>query len=140
MTVDSLPGRPPLARTIAVAQVALVVAFLAVAALWWGRMVSADAGPAELRTGAYDPKDLVPFGMHGWNPFMWLYGLTALLYLAGLASPLLAGYGVMLLARERRSLPRGLRTLLLAGVVAGVVATLLRFTPAGADMQAWWLD
>ncbi|MGC4889664.1 hypothetical protein [Micromonospora sp. DT227] len=82
----------------------------------------------------------MPFGMHGWNPFMWLYGLTALRYLAGLASPLLAGYGVVLLARDRRSLPRGLRALLLAGVVAGVVLTVLRFTPVGADMQAWWLD
>ncbi|SCG41506.1 hypothetical protein [Micromonospora humi] len=140
MSVDALPARPPLARTVAAAQLALVLAFLAVAALWLARMTAADVGPAEMRSGAYDPKDLVPLGMHGWNPFMWLYGLTAMLFLAGLASPLLAGYGALLLARDRRALSGALRALLLVGVVAGLVVTVLRFTPVGADMQAWWLD
>ncbi|SCE99633.1 hypothetical protein GA0074695_2747 [Micromonospora viridifaciens] len=132
--------RPPLLRTIVVAQLALIVAFVAVGALWLGRMAAAEVGPAEMRTGAYDPKDVVPLGMHGWNPFMWLYGITSLLYLAGLAIPLLVLYSAALLAKERHELPRRLRVLLLIGIIGGVVVTALRFTPAGADMQAWWLD
>jgi hypothetical protein len=138
--VNPAVDRPPLLRTVVVAQLALIVAFVAVGALWLGRMAAAEVGPAAMRTGAYDPKDVVPFGMHGWNPFMWLYGITGLLYLAGLASPVLALYSAALLARERHALPRRFRVLLLAGIVGGVLVTVLRFTPTGADIQAWWLD
>ncbi|MGR6316600.1 hypothetical protein Q2K19_10055 [Micromonospora soli] len=138
---DSATGRrPPLLRTVVAAQLALIVAFVLVAAVWLGRMAAAEVGPDEMQTGAYDPKDLVPFGMHGWNPFMWLYGITSLLYLGGLASPLLALYSAALLARERHELSRRSRVLLLVGIVGGVAVTVLRFIPAGADMQAWWLD
>ena len=28
-------------------------------------------------TGAYDPKDLIPFGMHGPNAFYWIYTLVS---------------------------------------------------------------
>ncbi|MEU6025268.1 hypothetical protein [Micromonospora sp. NPDC047134] len=137
---DAATGRPPLLRTVAAAQLALIVAFAIVAALWLGRMAAAEVGPAEMQTGAYDPKDLIPFGMHGWNPFLWLYGITSLLYLGGLASPLLALYSAALLAWKRHELPRWSRVLLLVGIVGGVVVTVLRFVPAGADLHAWWLD
>ncbi|MEK8108560.1 hypothetical protein NKG94_33760 [Micromonospora sp. M12] len=55
----------PTARALIIAQLAAIGAFLAVLVLYLGRMVAAGVGPADMATGAYDPKDMVPFGMDG---------------------------------------------------------------------------
>ncbi|MGC4877462.1 hypothetical protein ACLQ26_14570 [Micromonospora sp. DT43] len=131
----------PAARALIVAQLATIGAFLAVLLLYLGRMVTAGVGPAEMVTGAYDPKDVVPFGMDGVNPFFWLYAVVAVLYLSGaVLGPLLAIVAVALVAREREALPRVSRVLLLTGAVGSLVVLAARFTPPLLTMHQWWLD
>ncbi|MEV0152878.1 hypothetical protein AB0H57_03945 [Micromonospora sp. NPDC050686] len=133
--------RPPLVRTVIVAQLAVIGAFAVVAAMYVGRMLAAGVGPAEMVTGQYDPKDMVPFGLTGWNPFAWLYLVVALLHLAGaVLAPALAVFAVVTVARERRALSGRARALLLGGAVGGLLVLALRFLPAVADMHRWWLD
>ncbi|RAO30678.1 hypothetical protein ONO23_04172 [Micromonospora noduli] len=131
----------PAVRALIVAQFATISAFLTVLLLYVGRMTSAGVGPAEMLTGAYDPKDMLPFGMSGLNPFLWLYAVVGVLYLTGavLALPL-AIVAVALVAREREALPRATRSLLLAGAVGGLLVLVARFTPPLLDMHRWWLD
>ncbi|MEV4717032.1 hypothetical protein AB0J94_07505 [Micromonospora noduli] len=131
----------PAVRALIVAQFATIGAFLTVLLLYVGRMTSAGVGPAEMLTGAYDPKDMLPFGMSGLNPFLWLYAVVGVLYLTGavLALPL-AIVAVALVAREREALPRATRSLLLAGAVGGLLVLVARFTPPLLDMHRWWLD
>ncbi|MEV4540465.1 hypothetical protein [Micromonospora echinaurantiaca] len=139
--VQTAPGRVPLLRTVLAAQFALVTASVVVTAMWLGRMAAGGVGPAELATGAYDPKDMVPFGMSVANPFTWLYLAVSLLFLAGLvAVPLLACYSLLLLIRDRAETPRRTRRQLLAVTVAAVTVTALRFAPAGTELTRWWLD
>ncbi|MFG1838621.1 hypothetical protein ACGFH8_09345 [Micromonospora sp. NPDC049175] len=131
----------PMARALIVAQLATIGAFLVVLALYLGRMVAAGVGPADMVTGAYDPKDMVPFGMAGVNPFFWLYAVVAILYLVGaVLGPLLAIVAVALVAREREALPRATTALLLTGVVGSLLVLVARFTPQLLDMHRWWLD
>ncbi|MGQ5263233.1 hypothetical protein ACTWLT_21100 [Micromonospora sp. ZYX-F-536] len=135
------PYSRPLVRVLIAAQLATVGAFLTVLLLYLGRMATAGVGPAEMLTGAYDPKELVPFGMHGANPLFWLYAVVALLYLVGAVLGLpLAVVAVALAARERDALPRTARTLLLAGAASSVLVLVARFTPPLLDMHRWWLD
>ncbi|MDG4807257.1 hypothetical protein O7634_10910 [Micromonospora sp. WMMD1120] len=130
-----------LVSALVVAQLATVGAFLVVLLLYVGRMVAAGVGPAEMLTGAYDPKDLVPFGMDGTNPFFWLYGVVGMLYLVGAVSALpLAIVAVALAARERDTPPRATRALLLTGAVGGLLVLVARFTPPLLDMHRWWMD
>ncbi|MDG9672499.1 hypothetical protein [Micromonospora sp. DH14] len=131
----------PFVRVLVVAQLAIIGAFLAVLLLYLGRMATAGVGPAEMLTGAYDPKDAIPFGMGGLNPFLWLYAVVGMLYVAGavLGLPLAIVAGA-LAARERDALPRATRTLLLAGAVGGLLVLVARFTPPLLDMHRWWLD
>ncbi|MFG1762129.1 hypothetical protein ACGFIH_02275 [Micromonospora parva] len=131
----------PAVRAVIVAQLATIGAFLAVLLLYLGRMATAGVGPAEMLTGAYDPKDVIPFGMGGLNPFLWLYAVLGMLYVAGavLGLPLAIVAGA-LAARERAALPRATRTLLLAGAVGGLLVLMARFTPPLLDMHRWWLD
>ncbi|MER7455533.1 hypothetical protein [Micromonospora sp. NPDC126480] len=139
--VHAVTDRPPLLRSVLAGQVALLSAFAVVTAMWLGRMAVAGVGPEEMTTGAYDPKDLVPFGLGMANPFTWLYVLVSLLFLVGLvAVPLLAAYSVLLLVRDRESVPRRTRRLLLAVTVVGVAVTVLRFAPVGTELTRWWLD
>ncbi|MFG3420097.1 hypothetical protein ACIBTZ_12055 [Micromonospora sp. NPDC049460] len=139
--VHEAAERPPLLRTVVAAQSALTAAFVVVLTLWVGRMVAAGVGPDEMHTGAYDPKDLVPFGLSGANPFTWLYGAVSLLYLCGLAAgPLLAVYSVALLTGSRPSISRRTWRVLLALTVTAVIVAAIRFAPIGTDMQRWWLD
>ncbi|MFC3503763.1 hypothetical protein ACFOOK_22725 [Micromonospora krabiensis] len=140
-TVDAAADPPRLVRTVLVTQLAVIAAFIVVAALYVGRMLTARVGPAEMLTGAYDPKDLVPFGMHAANPFFWLYGVVTVLYLTGglLAVPM-AIYAAAVAARDGDRLSRRIRALLLVGAGTAVLLLLARFTPAGADMHRWWLD
>ncbi|MEU8419730.1 hypothetical protein AB0C15_02485 [Micromonospora sp. NPDC048835] len=130
----------PVVRAVIVAQLATIGAFLAVLLLYLGRMATAGVGPADMVTGAYDPKELVPFGMDGLNPFFWLYAVVGMLYVAGavLALPM-AIVAVALAAREREALPRVTRVLL-AGAVGGLLVLVARFTPPLLDMHRWWLD
>ncbi|WP_433315098.1 hypothetical protein ACQP0U_01495 [Micromonospora sp. CA-269861] len=131
----------PLVRTLIVAQLASVGAFLAVLLLYVGRMATAGVGPAEMVTGAYDPKDLIPFGMDGLNPFLWLYAVVGMLYVVGAVLGLpLAIVAVALVAREREALPRVTRSLLLAGAVGSLLVLVARFTPPLLDMHRWWMD
>ncbi|MEU8296138.1 hypothetical protein AB0C04_02475 [Micromonospora sp. NPDC048909] len=140
-TVDVAADRPRLARVVLVTQAAVIAAFVVVAALYVGRMLTAGVGPAEMLTGAYDPKDLVPFGLHGANPFLWLYATVSVLYLAGavLTVPM-AIYAVAVVARDADRIPRRSRILLLVGAGTTAFLLLARFTPALADMHQWWLD
>ncbi|MDT0530194.1 hypothetical protein RM555_14480 [Micromonospora sp. DSM 115977] len=140
-TVHASAERPPLLRSTVAAQSALTAAFVVVLALGVGRMAAAGVGPEEMRSGAYDPKDLVPFGLSGANPLTWLYGAVSLLYLAGLvAGPLLAVHSVVLLARDRSAMSRRTWRVLLALTVGAVVVAASRFTPVGADLHRWWMD
>ncbi|MFI5489513.1 hypothetical protein [Micromonospora echinaurantiaca] len=140
-TVHAADGRAPLLRTVLAGQVALLAAAVVVTAMWLGRMAAAGVGPAELASGAYDPKDLVPFGLSMANPFTWLYVLVSLLFLAGLvAVPMLALYSVVLLVRDRVGMPRRTWWLLLAVTAGATAVTVLRFSPAGTELTRWWLD
>lgn len=140
-TVHAADGRAPLLRTVLAGQVALLAAAVVVTAMWLGRMAAAGVGPAELANGAYDPKDLVPFGLSMANPFTWLYVLVSLLFLAGLvAVPMLALYSVVLLVRDRVGMPRRTWWLLLAVTAGATAVTVLRFSPAGTELTRWWLD
>ncbi|WCN81836.1 hypothetical protein [Micromonospora sp. LH3U1] len=131
----------PAVRALIAAQLATIGGFLAVLLLYLGRMAAADVGPAEMLTGAYDPKDVVPFGMHGANPFYWLYAVVSVLYLVGaVLGPPLALVAVALAARERAALPRATRALLLAGAAGTLLVLVVRFTPPLLDMHRWWLD
>ncbi|TDC82046.1 hypothetical protein E1193_13060 [Micromonospora sp. KC606] len=134
-------ARLPRVGLILTAHLLLAGAFVAVVAAYLGRMVSAGVGPAEMLTGQYDPKDMVPFGMSGANPFFWLYGAVSLLYLFGIVlGPVIALYTGTVLARERHRYPVRARRLLLAAMVGTLVLTVLRFTPALDSMHQWWLD
>lgn len=139
--VQVSPYSRPLVRALTFGQLVTIGAFLAVLALYLGRMVAAGVGPAEMATGAYDPKDMVPFGMDGVNPFLWLYAVVAILYLVGaVLGPLLAIVAVALVAREREALPRVTRALLLTGVVGSLLVLVARFTTPLLNMHQWWLD
>ncbi|SCE77678.1 hypothetical protein [Micromonospora chokoriensis] len=128
-------------RALVTAQLATIGAFLAVLLLYLGRMATAGVGPTEMLTGAYDPKDMIPFGMDGVNPFLWLYAVVGMLYLAGAVLGLpLAIAAVAVVAREREALPRVTRTLLLTGAVGGLLVLVARFTPPLLDMHSWWMD
>ncbi|SIN29580.1 hypothetical protein [Micromonospora cremea] len=136
-----VPYSRPTVRALIVGQLATVGAFLAVLLLYLGRMAAAGVGPAEMLTGAYDPKDLIPFGMHAANPLYWLYAVVSVLYLVGaLLGPPLALVTVAVVARQRDALPRTTRTLLLVGAAGTVLVLVARFTPPLLDMHRWWLD
>nr|WTA68058.1 hypothetical protein OHB51_02465 [Micromonospora sp. NBC_00855] len=127
------PYSRPAVRALIVAQFATIGAFVAVLLLYIGRMTTAGVGPAEMLTGAYDPKDLAFFGM--------LHPLVAVLYLTGAVLGLpLAIVAVALVAREREALPRATRSLLLAGAVGGLLVLVARLTPPLLDMHRWWMD
>ncbi|MGC4756879.1 hypothetical protein [Micromonospora trifolii] len=123
----------PAVRALIVAQFATIGGFLAVLLLYVGRMTSAGVGPAEMLTGAYDPKDVAFFGA--------LHPVVAVLYLTGavLGLPLAIVAGVVV-AREREALPRATRSLLLAGAVGSLLVLVARLTPPLLDMHRWWMD
>ncbi|RZT82102.1 hypothetical protein EV382_5403 [Micromonospora violae] len=123
----------PFVRALVVAQLAAIGGFLAVLLLYLGRMATAGVGPAEMLTGAYDPKDIAVFGV--------LHPVVAVLYLAGAVLGLpLAIVAAAVAAREREALPRATRTLLLGGAVGGLLVLVARFTPPLLDMHRWWMD
>ncbi|WP_410810364.1 hypothetical protein [Micromonospora sp. 067-2] len=139
--VQAASSSRPAIRALIVGQLAFLGAFLVVLLLYLSRMAVAGVGSAEMLTGAYDPKDVIPFGDHALNPFFWLYGVVAVLYLAGeTLGPPLALVAVVLVARKRAVLPRTSRVLLLAGAVGLLLVLVVRFTPLLADMRQWWLD
>ncbi|MEU5672934.1 hypothetical protein ACFYPG_09965 [Micromonospora sp. NPDC005553] len=123
----------PAVRALIAAQFATIGGFLAVLLLYVGRMTSAGVGPAEMLTGAYDPKDIAFFGV--------LHPVVAVLYLTGavLGLPLAIVAGAVV-ARERAVLPRVTRSLLLAGAVGGLLVMVARLTPPLLDMHRWWMD
>lgn len=127
------PYSRPAVRALIVAQFTTIGAFVAVLLLYIGRMTTAGVGPAEMLTGAYDPKDVAFFGM--------LHPLVAVLYLTGAVLGLpLAIVAVALVAREREALPRATRSLLLSGAVGGLLVLVARLTPPLLDMHRWWMD
>ncbi|MFI1195919.1 hypothetical protein ACH4T9_22070 [Micromonospora sp. NPDC020750] len=143
MSTTAAPGArtPSSVRLLTTIHLAFAGTFLLVTVLYLGRIAATGAGPADMLTGHYDPKDLIPFGPSGVNPFTWLYALVALLYLAGfLVSPALAMVSLPMLARTWHQLSRPARALLLAGIVSAVALPLLRLLPAVSDMHRWWLD
>ncbi|MET7747392.1 hypothetical protein [Micromonospora sp. NPDC005367] len=139
--VDAVADLPRLVRTVLVTQLAVAAAFVVVAALYVGRMVTAGVGPAEMVSGAYQPKDLVPFGLHAANPFFWLYAVISVVYLMGTAFTVpMAVYAVAVAARGTDRISRRIRALLLVGAGTTTLLLLARLTPAAADMHHWWLD
>ncbi|GAA4690380.1 hypothetical protein [Phytohabitans rumicis] len=118
---------------------------LAFAAAWCTVVVLFLVRGQHLLGPVNDPKELIPFGYHPMNPFMWLYAALALLYLFGfMASPVLLSISVPLLVTGRRVARRaGLwaawRTLLLAAATA-VLLPIMTFTPLGQEATTWWLD
>ncbi|MEU8152515.1 hypothetical protein AB0B94_02470 [Micromonospora sp. NPDC048986] len=123
----------PFVRALIVAQFATIGGFLAVLLLYVGQMASAGIGPAEMLTGAYDPKDIAFFGV--------LHPVVAVLYLTGAVLGLpLAIVAVALVVREREALPRATRSLLLAGAAGSLLVLVARLTPPLLDMHRWWLD
>ncbi|WP_030486205.1 hypothetical protein [Micromonospora chokoriensis] len=123
----------PMVRALLVAQFATIGAFLAVVLLYVGRMATAGVGPAEMLTGAYDPKDMAVFGV--------FHIVVALLYLAGAVLGLpLAIVAVALAAREGADMPRATRTLLLVSAAGSVLVLVARLTPPLLDIHRWWMD
>ncbi|MFG1896230.1 hypothetical protein ACGFIP_19685 [Micromonospora zamorensis] len=119
-------------RALVVAQLATVGGFLAVLLSYLVRMATAGVDPAEMLTGAYDPKDML---------FFWLHAPVAVLYLVGaVLGPPLALVAVAVVAREREALPRATRALLLTGAVGTLLVLVARFTPPLLDMHRWWMD
>jgi hypothetical protein len=118
----------------AVASLAVVVAYLVLA---W------HTGERPL-TAAHDPKDLVPFGSSGHNPFIWAFETLVLVYLAGaLLSPLLLVVSVPLLLVGRVLRPPGARRVgmvLLLAVLTSVVPLLLLVSPLGHEAGTWLMD
>ncbi|MGW3889059.1 hypothetical protein ACWD69_10245 [Micromonospora chokoriensis] len=141
IAAQATPYSRRVVRALVTAQLVTIGAFLAVLLLYLARMATAGVGPAEMVTGAYDPKDMVPFGMDGVNPFFWLYAVVGMLYVAGAVLGLpLAIAAVAVVAREREALPRVTRALLLTGAVGGLLVLVARFTPPLLDMHSWWMD
>ncbi|MEU4677488.1 hypothetical protein [Micromonospora sp. NPDC023737] len=141
IVVDAIADLPRLVRTVLVTQMAVAAAFVVVVLLYVLRMVTAGVGPAEMVSGAYDPKDLVPFGLHAANPFFWLYAVISVVYLMGAAFTVpMAVYAVAVAARDADRISRRIRTLLLLGAGTTTLLLLARLTPAVADMHRWWLD
>jgi hypothetical protein len=111
----------------------------------WGVVVALFLANGRRLLDADGPMDLIPFGYHPMNPFMWLYAILALLYLFGfLASPALLSVSVPLLVTGRRvAHAAGLRTAWLALLLAAATAVALPIatsTPLGHDAMTWWLD
>ncbi|MEJ3750270.1 hypothetical protein WEI85_44305 [Actinomycetes bacterium KLBMP 9797] len=126
------------------AHLAFAAAWCAVMGLFLARWL-ATGDHYGMTHAAHDPKELIPFGVHSMNPFMWLYGLLAILYLFGfMVSPALLAVSVPLLVTARRvthqaALATPWRALLIAAVTA-VALPVLTFTPLGRDAMTWWLD
>ncbi|GLH99334.1 hypothetical protein [Phytohabitans aurantiacus] len=114
-------------------------------ALAWGTVVGLFLAHGRRLVDADGPMDLIPFGYHPMNPFMWLYAILAMLYLFGfLASPALLSVSVPLLVTGRRvAHAAGLRTAWLALLLAALTALALPIatsTSLGHDATAWWSD
>ncbi|MEU8329517.1 hypothetical protein [Micromonospora sp. NPDC048839] len=122
----------PTVRALIGAQLATIGAFLAVLLLYLGRMAASGVGPAEMLSGAYDPKDMLSY---------WVHGVLAMLYLVGaVVGPPLAIVAVIRAVREHETLPRVTRTLLLAGAAGTLLVLVVRLTPPLLDMHSWWMD
>ncbi|MCW6010881.1 hypothetical protein K1W54_40985, partial [Micromonospora sp. CPCC 205371] len=111
----------------------------------WGLVVALFVAHGQRLLDADGPMDLIPFGYHPMNPFMWLYAILAILFLFGfLASPALLSVSVPLLVTGRRvAHAAGLRTAWLALLMAAATAVALPIatsTPLGQEAMTWWLD
>jgi hypothetical protein len=131
--------------TAASAHLAFAAAWCLVVGLYLGRLAFNGGDRQGMLHGEYDPKELVPFGLDGLNPFTWVYGLVSLLFLLGfLASPGLLGLSVPLLVASRRTItPAAGRTAWRVLLFAATTALLLpaaMATPLGRDVLTWWLD
>lgn len=111
----------------------------------WVTVVALFLARGQRLLDADGPMDLIPFGYHPMNPFMWVYAALALLYLFGfLASPALLSVSVPLLVTGRRvARVAGVRTAWVALLLATATAVALPIatsTPLGHDATTWWLD
>ncbi|MGN9908606.1 hypothetical protein ACTMTJ_13770 [Phytohabitans sp. LJ34] len=131
--------------TAAGAHLAFAAAWCLVVGLYLGRLAASGGDRHGMLHGEYDPKELVPFGMTGLNPFTWVYALVSLLFLLSfLASPGLLSVSVPLLVTTRRTVAAAAgrtawRVLLFAAVTA-LALPLVTVTPLGRDALTWWLD
>ena len=142
-----VPEAPPtplpavVSRLVAGLHRAFASAAALVVVLFVARMAAAGADRGDMLSGAYDPKELIPFGGSDLNPAFWLYAAVAVLFPLGLvASPGLLAVTVPLLVAGRRSLARPTYRLLAVGAVSAVAVGLLPFTAFGGDVIQWWLD
>jgi hypothetical protein len=149
-TLPSRPSRgvPPWRLGLwaaAAAHLAFAAAWCLVVGLYLARLAANGGDRQGMLGGVYDPKELVPFGMGGMNPFAWAYGLLSILFLLGfLASPGLLGVSVPLLVATRRTIGAAAgrtawRVLLVAAVTA-LALPVATATPLGRDALTWWLD
>lgn len=95
----------------------------------------------EMTHHMYDPKDVIPFGSNGWNPFVYLYVAASLTVMFGYpVAGLVALAGVsQLFSRRMRQFPLNWR-LLLVGSICSLALAVVSFTTFGADLRLWLLD
>ncbi|WP_345074230.1 hypothetical protein, partial [Phytohabitans flavus] len=131
--------------TAAAAHLAFAAAWCLVVGLYLTRLAANGGDRQGMLGGAYDPKDLVPFGSGPMNPFVWAYDLLSLMFVLGfLASPGLLSVSVPLLVASRRTVAAvsgrvAWRVLLVAAATA-LALPLAVATPLGRDALTWWLD
>jgi len=122
---------PHVSRWVVVANLALAGTYLLAVP---GRYLLAMAQlGGHVVPGQDDPKDVLPFSTHWWNPFLYVHALSVLIALLGwlLIVPL-TGWSAVLLVRRRT-------VGLVASVVCGVayVAVWLGY---GSFLHTWLLD
>jgi hypothetical protein len=120
-------------------------AWCAVLVLYLSRLHASGGDRLGMVQGAYDPKELVPFGYDLWNPLMWGFAVVAVLFGLGfLASPALLSVSVPLLVTGRRFTVRAGGRLvwwcLLVAALTAVALPVAMFTPIGQDVAVWWAD
>jgi hypothetical protein len=128
-------------RVLATAQLVIAGGYLAAVAMFGYSYLDADGDMAALLGGLHDPKDLVPGGMHLWNPLSYLYAVVAISVLVGwLLSAGLLLLSVPFLADSRMRVSRALWWSLFVGAIGVAVLLAVTFTPFGAGLGRWIAD
>ncbi len=134
------PGRYG-ARLLAGLHLAFTGAAAVVTGVFLAWMLVAGADRQDMTSGAYDPKQLVPFEPNMLNPAGWMYAVTSGLFVLGIVGgPALLTFSVPVLIIGRRTIGHTTYRLLLSGAVTTVALTALWFSPVGSDIVRWWLD
>jgi len=126
---------------VAATQFVCLAGWLTITSVYLGRLYAVGGDRSGMLGGAYDPKDLVPFGNSPFNPFGWLLVAVTLVYTLGfIVSPLLLAVSVPALTLGRRYLARRTKVVLVIAAVSAVALPLLMFTPLSHDAGTWLFD